>query len=65
MPDRFPPIEPYNTGLLEVGDGDQVYFEECGNPEGKPALVVHGGPGSGCRPGHRQVFDPEIGRAHV
>ena len=59
MPDRFPPIEPYRTGLLEVGDGNQVYFEECGNPEGKPALVVHGGPGSGCTPGQRRAFDPE------
>lgn len=59
MPDRFPPIEPYRTGLLEVGDGNQVYFEECGNPAGKPALVVHGGPGSGCTPGQRRGFDPE------
>jgi len=59
MPDRFPPLEPYRTGLLEVGDGDQVYYEECGNPEGKPALVVHGGPGSGCTPGQRRSFDPE------
>jgi proline iminopeptidase len=58
MPDRFPAIEPYNSGLLEVGDGNQVYFEECGNPAGKPALVVHGGPGSGCTPGKRRVFDP-------
>jgi proline iminopeptidase len=58
MPDRFPPIEPYHTGLLEVGDGNSVYYEECGNPQGKPALVVHGGPGSGCTPGHRRAFDP-------
>ncbi len=59
MSDRFPEIEPYRTGLLEVGDGDQVYVEECGNPEGKPALVVHGGPGSGCTPNQRRAFDPE------
>ncbi|MBR7835479.1 prolyl aminopeptidase [Actinospica durhamensis] len=59
MPDRFPPIEPYRTGLLEAGDGNRIYFEECGNPEGKPALFVHGGPGSGSSAGPRRNFDPE------
>jgi proline iminopeptidase len=54
----YPPIEPYETGTLDVGDGNQVYWETCGNPAGKPALVVHGGPGSGCTPGHRRSFDP-------
>ncbi|MFE2915567.1 prolyl aminopeptidase [Kitasatospora indigofera] len=54
----FPPIEPYAHGLLAAGDGQQVYWETCGNPDGKPALVVHGGPGSGCKPGNRQLFDP-------
>jgi proline iminopeptidase len=44
--------------MLDVGDGDLVYWEVCGNPAGKPALVVHGGPGSGCTPGHRRYFDP-------
>ncbi|MET9218986.1 alpha/beta fold hydrolase [Streptomyces sp. NPDC003300] len=58
-----PPIEPYDRGMLDVGDGNLVYWETCGNPEGKPALVVHGGPGSGCRPSHRQDFDPERYRA--
>ncbi|MPZ00815.1 MAG: prolyl aminopeptidase [Actinophytocola sp.] len=53
-----PPIEPYRHGMLNVGDGNLVYWEECGNPDGKPALVVHGGPGSGCGPGPRRVFDP-------
>lgn len=56
---RYPPIEPYDAGLLEVGDGQQVYWETCGNPGGKPALVVHGGPGSGCTPGLRTWFDPD------
>ncbi|MFG3438878.1 prolyl aminopeptidase [Nonomuraea sp. NPDC047897] len=55
----FPPIEPYDHGHLDTGDGHLVYWEVCGNPEGKPALVVHGGPGSGCSVGARRVFDPE------
>jgi proline iminopeptidase len=54
----YPPIEPYDHGLLDVGDDQQVYWEVCGNPHGKPALVVHGGPGSGCTAGHRRYFDP-------
>ena len=56
--DCYPPIEPYASGLLEVGDGHQIYWEECGNPAGKPAVFVHGGPGGGCRPQDRQLFDP-------
>jgi proline iminopeptidase len=55
----YPPIEPYDQGMLDVGDDNLVYWEACGNPKGKPALVVHGGPGSGCRPGMRRAFDPE------
>ncbi|WP_431896764.1 prolyl aminopeptidase [Nonomuraea sp. bgisy101] len=55
----YPPIEPYDHGHLDTGDGHLVYWEVCGNPEGKPALVVHGGPGSGCSPNHRKTFDPE------
>jgi proline iminopeptidase len=55
----YPPIEPYHHGLLSVGDGNLIYWEVCGNPAGKPALVVHGGPGSGCTPGHRRDFDPD------
>ncbi|MFI7126102.1 prolyl aminopeptidase [Nonomuraea sp. NPDC050153] len=54
-----PPIEPHDHGLLDTGDGNLVYWEVCGNPEGKPALVVHGGPGSGCKTGVRRLFDPE------
>ncbi|GAA1360708.1 prolyl aminopeptidase [Streptomyces beijiangensis] len=59
MTDRYPPIEPYEHGMLDVGHGNLVYWEACGNPAGKPALVVHGGPGSGCSAGWRQLFDPE------
>jgi proline iminopeptidase len=50
--------EPYDHGMLEVGDGHRVYWEVCGSPEGKPAVVVHGGPGSGATPWWRQFFDP-------
>jgi proline iminopeptidase len=44
--------------MLEVADGNRVYWETCGNPRGKPAVVLHGGPGSGCTPWHRRLFDP-------
>lgn len=54
----YPPIEPYRQGTLDTGDGHQVYWELCGNPQGKPAVFLHGGPGSGCSPVHRQLFDP-------
>lgn len=62
MPERFPPIEPYASGMLDTGDGHQVYWECCGNPAGKPALYLHGGPGSGFSPGQRRFFDPEAYR---
>jgi len=55
----YPPIEPYRKGMLDTGDGHQIYWELCGNPQGKPAVFLHGGPGSGCTPAHRQLFDPE------
>jgi proline iminopeptidase len=45
MTELYPPIEPYDQGLLDVGDGNLVYWESCGNPDGKPAVMVHGGPG--------------------
>jgi proline iminopeptidase len=54
----YPRIEPTAHGALEVGDGQRVYWETCGNPSGIPALVVHGGPGSGCTSWHRRLFDP-------
>lgn len=53
-----PPIEPFETGRLEVGDGHALYFEVSGNPRGRPVLFLHGGPGSGCKPEHRRFFDP-------
>jgi pimeloyl-ACP methyl ester carboxylesterase len=59
MAGLYPPIEPYETGMLDVGDGNQVYWETCGNPSGKPAVMVHGGPGQGCSPNMRRGFDPE------
>src|SRR5262249_37602849 len=59
MPPPYPPIEPYDHGMLDAGDGNLVYWEVCGNPDGKPALVVHGGPGSGCSAGPRRSFDPD------
>ncbi len=55
----YPPIEPFQTGVLDTGDGHQVYWELCGNPQGKPAVFLHGGPGAGCSPEHRRLFDPQ------
>ncbi|MGI8827412.1 MAG: prolyl aminopeptidase [Chloroflexota bacterium] len=63
MQREFPAIDPYDSGMLDVGDGHQIYWECCGNPHGKPALFLHGGPGSGCSPGHRNFFDPDAYRA--
>ncbi len=64
MPDQrrklYPPIEPYASGMLEVGDGHTVYWERCGTPGGKPAVFLHGGPGSGCNAEQRQQFDPAL-----
>jgi proline iminopeptidase len=56
---RYPPIEPYETGMLDTGDGNFIYWETCGNPAGLPVLVVYGGPGSGCSVRVRRSFDPE------
>ena len=54
----YPNIEPFSSGLLEVTDSHSIYFEEVGNPNGTPALFLHGGPGSGCTAGARRNFDP-------
>lgn len=62
MADPYPEIEPYEHGMLDVGDGQRVYWEVCGNPDGKPAVMLHGGPGSGCTPGYRRSFDPDAYR---
>ncbi len=59
MREPYPPIEPYDEGLLDVGDGNLVHWDVCGNPDGKAVLVVHGGPGSGSGSGNRRYFDPE------
>lgn len=58
----YPPVEPYRSGRLVVGDGHELHYEECGNPEGKPAVFLHGGPGGGVRPHYRRYFDPEAWR---
>ncbi|MBA2467409.1 MAG: prolyl aminopeptidase [Sphingomonas sp.] len=55
----YPAIEPYKSGHLDVGDGHRLYWELSGNPEGKPAVFLHGGPGGGSSPDHRRQFDPE------
>lgn len=54
----YPAIEPNRSGLLPVGDGHEVFWEESGNPAGKPVVFLHGGPGGGCSPDHRRYFDP-------
>jgi proline iminopeptidase len=61
-PDLYPDIEPYDHGMLNVDKGELIYWETCGNPRGKPALVLHGGPGSGCVPCHRRLFNPNTYR---
>lgn len=58
----YPETEPHESGVLDVGDGQHIYWEECGNPDGKPAVVLHGGPGSGCGPRWRRYFDPRAYR---
>ena len=54
----YPPVEPFDSGLLDVGDGHQIYWERCGTRGGIPAVFLHGGPGGGCGPAHRRLFDP-------
>lgn len=54
----YPPIEPYETGMLDVGDGHSLYYERVGRPGGSPAVFLHGGPGAGCSADHRRLFDP-------
>ena len=55
----YPPIEPYESGMLDVGEGHVIYYERCGRPGGKPAVFLHGGPGGGIAPDHRRLFDPQ------
>lgn len=58
----YPPIEPFNTGRLRVSALHELYFEESGNPKGKPVVFVHGGPGSGTDAKQRRFFDPAVYR---
>jgi len=55
----YPEIEPYESGMLDVGDGHSLYWELCGNPDGKPVVFLHGGPGGASGPDHRRQFNPE------
>src|SRR5690349_5761537 len=59
LADPYPPTEPYDRGMLDVGDSNLVYWETRGNPDGKPALIVHGGPGSSCEGSTGRSFDPD------
>ncbi|WP_307844696.1 prolyl aminopeptidase [Actinospica acidithermotolerans] len=60
---RFPVTEPFDAGLLDVGDGNLMYYEQVGDPEGVPVAIVHGGPGSGCSVTARGALDPARYRA--
>jgi hypothetical protein len=65
MADPHPPLEPYESGMLEIEDGHRLSWETVGTPRGIPAVYLHGGPGSGCTPGGRRYFDPLAYRAVV
>lgn len=56
--DLFPEIEPYAAGMLALGAGHEMYWEQCGNPDGEPIVFLHGGPGAGAAAAHRRFFDP-------
>ena len=58
----YPPVEPFDQRMMDMGEGHRVYVEQCGNPAGIPVLVLHGGPGGGCSPAMRRYFDPTIYR---
>lgn len=62
MRDLYPAIEPYHQGKLKVSDLHTIHYEESGNPEGKPVIFLHGGPGGGITPRYRQYFDPQLWR---
>lgn len=62
LDELYPAIEPHETGELLVGDGHRVYWEVSGNPDGKPVVFLHGGPGGGTSPWQRRFFDPEVYR---
>ncbi|MCR9124964.1 MAG: prolyl aminopeptidase [Rhodobacteraceae bacterium] len=58
----YPPIDPFDQRMLDVGQSHQIYVEQCGNPNGIPVVVLHGGPGGGCSPAMRRYFDPRVYR---
>jgi len=58
MRDYYPEIEPYETGRLRVSEIHELYYEQVGNPKGRPVVFLHGGPGGGILPDHRRFFDP-------
>lgn len=58
----YPPVDPFDQRMLDVGQGHHVYVEQCGNPNGIPVVVLHGGPGGGCSPAMRRYFDPTVYR---
>jgi len=62
MQTYFPPIKPYSSEKIAVTAPHELYIEECGDPNGIPVVVLHGGPGAGCEPYHRRFFDPEVYR---
>src|SRR5690349_15812914 len=59
MKTLYAPIEPFNHGMLKVSPLHTLYIEQCGNPSGKPAVFLHGGPGGGLSPEYRRFFDPQ------
>lgn len=58
----YPALDPFDQRMLDVGDGHRLYVEQCGNPDGIPVVVLHGGPGGGCSPAMRRYFDPSAYR---
>lgn len=62
MREFYPELQPYRRGRLRVSDLHEIYYEECGNPEGKPVVVLHGGPGGGITPFLRRLHDPKLYR---
>jgi proline iminopeptidase len=61
----YPPVEPFESSMLDLDDGHRMYWEQCGNPHGVPVVFLHGGPGAGASPVHRQFFDPAHYRAVI
>ena len=58
----YPPVDPFDQRVVDMGDGHRIYVEQCGNPDGIPVVVLHGGPGGGCSPAMRRYFDPNAYR---